>query len=232
MRQQLTLGLRIPEENTFANFIATNNKDKASRLEEFQNENFIYLHGQSGLGVTHLLHACCNAEKNNDAIYLDLRTLSSNPAVFEGLSDLSLCCIDHIEEIQSSATEEALFHLFNKIAAKKNRLIIAGKTPSNATSIKLADLRSRLGSGHSIDLEEPDDTAKELILAQLAQRCGLELSKECSSYLMNRQSRKMEHLIKLMRHLDKAAWTWQRRLTVPFIKQCLAEHKISETELS
>jgi DnaA-homolog protein len=231
MRQQLTLGLNIPDENTFDNFIVTNNFDQIAQLKKFDQESFVYLHGASGLGSTHLLHACCNAEKNNDAIYLDLKSLPKNPAVFEGLSDLSLCCIDHLETVNDNDTEEALFHLFNKITAKGNRLIIANKTASNQANIRLADLKSRLGSGQSIALQEPDDTAKEMILKQLAQRCGLELSKECIAYLLTRQSRKMSDLISVLKQLDQAAWIEQRRLSIPFIKKCLDENALTVHEI-
>ena len=221
MSRQLTLGLNIAQENTFENFISGANKKNVMQLQNFDNETFIYIYGASGLGCSHLLHACCNAEKNNDAIYLDLKKLPKNPGIFEGLCDLSLCCIDHLEAVDNSAIEEALFHLFNRISAKKNRLIIANKVSSMEANINLADLKSRLAGGQTIELIEPGDTDKEIILQQLAGRYGLELSKECASYLLNRHSRKMADLIKMLQRLDKAAWIEQRRLSIPFIKQCL-----------
>ena len=221
MSKQLTLGLHIPQENTFENFISSHNHVAVEQLKNSHDIQFTYIYAGPGLGVSHLLHACCNGAPNNDAIYLDLKQLPKNPAIFEGLCDLSLCCIDHLEAVDSSATEEALFHLFNRMAAKNNRLIIANKIPCTQANIQLADLKSRLASGNSIEITEPDEQAKREILKQIAQRCGLELSDECITYMLTRHARDMSSLIEILRTLDKAAWIEQRRLSIPFIKQCL-----------
>ena len=85
------------------------------------------------------------------------------------------------------------------------------------------ELFSRLASGNSIELLEPNEPGKREILQQLAQRCGLELSSECITYMLNHHSRKMSDLIAILQQLNKAAWIEQRRLSIPFIKQCLAE---------
>ena len=118
---------------------------------------------------------------------------------------------------------ETLFNLFNNIQAQKNRLVIAAKKPPNQLDVQLADLKSRLTSGLCLQLINPDDEDKKQILSNLAQRYGLELSRECSNYLLTHHGRNLRDLIKTLQTLDQAAWIEQRRLTIPFIKQCLAQ---------
>ena len=118
--KQIPLGLYNPQQHTFENYIGNSNQHVINTLQHKTTEHpFIYIYGQPSLGRSHLLHACCNNTTNKNIIYLDLKQLPNNPAIFEGLSDLSLCCIDHIEYINCKAMEIGLFNLFNNIQAQK-----------------------------------------------------------------------------------------------------------------
>jgi len=54
-----------------------------------------------------------------------------------------------------------------------------------------------------------------------AQWRGLELPNDVAAFMTQRLGRSMRDLMKALNELDKASITYQRRLTIPFVKQVL-----------
>jgi len=225
---QLTLGLSLRDEATFANFYAGNNAEIVTALKKTasgEGERIIYLCGTRVEGCSHLLQACCHyAHKHQlGSVYLPLDNLISlTPEVLSGFESLSLVCIDDLHKISGRPEwEEAVFHLFNRIYDSGGRIIIAAQDLPKSINLALADLVSRLSWGIVYQLHSLSDADKIAVLIMRAHRRGISLSDEVGKYILNHCPRHMGTLFAALDALDKASLAAQRRLTIPFVKEVL-----------
>jgi DnaA family protein len=228
---QLTLGFKIRDEATFANFYAGNNQMVVEVLrglaEDKNDERVVFLHGDVAVGKSHLLQACCHAflKQEKKAIYIPLRDASSfSPEILTGLEHIDLICLDDIDAlsgaVQMKEWYEALFHLYNRLETNTCLLISAG-LPATQLNIQLADLQSRLSSGLALQLEGLNDQQLVLALQLRAHARGLKFPREVGEYLLRRCQRDMHALLKLLKEIDQASLALQRRLTIPFVRQVI-----------
>jgi DnaA-homolog protein len=229
MNHQLALAIHLNLQATLADFCWGANQLLQQQLESsllHDDERFLYLWGDAGSGKSHLLQGCCHAMSSNNksAAYLPLALLKEwGPESIEGMEEQALIALDDIDAIASdSAWEEAIFHLYNRVRDNgKTILLIAGKNAPSATSIQLADLRSRLTWGLVFQIHELSDELKITTLQQHAHERGFELSDSVALFLLNRCARSMHALYQLLDKLDEASLAAQRKITVPFVKSIL-----------
>ncbi|MEX0729286.1 MAG: DnaA regulatory inactivator Hda [Aquisalimonadaceae bacterium] len=186
---------------------------------------YVYLHGASGTGRTHLLQAACRrcGERGAQAVYLPLeQTDGLDPGLLEGLESLALIAMDDLHLVAGKPNwEEAVFHLYNRVLEAGGRLLISASARPAKLGISLPDLESRLSWGlvHRLQpLSEPE------LLQALERRAlarGLELPADTGRYLISRVPRDAGSLFSLLDRLDQAALAAQRRLTVPFVRRVL-----------
>lgn len=225
---QLTLGVGLKDEATFANFIAGKNQQIISELKNSasgKGERVIYFCGASGEGCTHLLHACCHEANQHGltSVYLPLSNLNDfSPEIFEGLESLDLICIDDLHQIAGRpAWEEAFFHAYNRIHDAGKRLIVAANVVPKALGVVLPDLVSRLAWGIVFQLQSLSDVEKLQVLVMRAERRGMSLSEEVGKFILNHCPRHMSTLVAALNTLDKVSLAAQRKLTIPFVKTAL-----------
>jgi len=228
MNKQLALAIQLNDEATLNDFNWGNNNLLQQQLKNMLNlkeERLLYLWGGQGSGKSHILQGCCQAVSSVEtAIYLPLTLLKEwGPQTIEGLEDQTLICIDDIDSIANDAAwEEALFHLYNKIKdMEQSLLIISGNHPPAQMPIRLPDLRSRLGWGLVIQLNELSDEEKIHTLKLHALKRGFDLPATVGQFLLNRCSRNMHDLHQLLNKLDHASLAAQRKITIPFVKNIL-----------
>lgn len=228
MNKQLALAIQLKDEATLADFNWDNNtllQQQIQHMLSTKEDRLLFLWGPMGIGKSHILQGCCQAVHSNEsAIYLPLRLLKDwGPETLEGLEDQALVCIDDIETIACDAAwEEALFHLYNRIKDKEQGLlIISGNQPPASLPLALADLRSRLGWGLVIQLNELSDEEKINTLKLHALKRGFYLPESVGQFLLNRCSRDMHDLQALLNRLDDASLAAQRKITIPFVKEIL-----------
>ena len=227
---QLPLGFEPGELFTFDSFVAGNNIVAAGLARQTslgKGENQLYFWGESGRGKSHLLQACCNlAAKNQQAVcYLTQAEIKNqSTAMFDGLEQLELICLDDIDTwLVDAAWETALFDLINRVRENNNRLIMGSSHPPEEAFVKLPDLRSRLSWGPVFQLQELSDKEKYQALRYRARQNGLELPENVADYLMHRYPRDMFGLFERLAVLDKASMAMQRRLTIPLLKSVFSE---------
>lgn len=228
MNKQLALAIQLNDEATLSDFNWQQNgllQQEIDWLLRFKGDKLLYLWGTQGSGKSHLLQACCQAMSlTQSAIYLPLALLKEwGPQAIEGIEEQSLVCIDDIHLIaHDAAWEEALFHLYNKIKdSEKNLLIISGNQPPAQLPISLPDLRSRLGWGLVMQVNELEDEAKIHTLKVHALKRGFDLPDSVGQFLLNRCSRNMHDLHQLLNQLDDASLQAHRKITIPFVKDTL-----------
>jgi DnaA family protein len=116
-----------------------------------------------------------------------------------------------------------LFHLFNRVRENKTPLLVTASVAPAKLNLQLNDLKSRLGWGLTFQLRSISDDQKIEVLQKRAQHRGMELNAEVGRYLVTRFSRDMGSLVALLETLDNVSLAEQRRLTIPFVKQAIAD---------
>lgn len=228
MNKQLALAIKLSDEATLSDFNWESNsllQQQLSRMLQLQEDRILYLWGPKGSGKSHLLQALCQALSSTEsAIYLPLALLKEwGPQTLEGLEDQTLVCIDDIDVIAGdTAWEEALFHLYNRIKDREEGLlVISGNQAPAMMPIQLPDLRTRLGWGLVIQLNELSDVEKINTLKLHASKRGFDLPESVGQFLISRCSRNMHDLHQLLNRLDDASLAAQRKITIPFVKDIL-----------
>jgi DnaA family protein len=214
--RQLSLPVYLPDDETFQSYYpASGNDELIQKLQASAEGNLassLYVYGPEKSGRTHLMHAACALANDLErrTLYIPLGIHASiSPALFEGLESLELICIDDIEAIAGHPVwEEAIFHLYNRIAEQQDcRLIVSGKASPSETGFLLPDLVSRMQWGLIYQLQPMADDEK--------------LVDEVGRFLLTRMARDLRTLFDVLDKLDKASMVHQRKLTIPFIKEML-----------
>ncbi len=228
---QLSLGMRLRDDATFANYYPGANAvtlgyvEHACETEDQWLDSVLYIWGTAGVGRSHLLQAACLRveERGGRALYLPLADLAQHgPQLLDNVEFCDLVCLDDVQAIAGQAHwEEALFHAFNRLRDSGKQLLIAADAPPRELGIKLPDLQSRLSLALVFQLHELSDDDKLRALQLRASRRGLQLPDDVGRFILARSVRSMTVLFETLEQLDHASLQAQRKLTIPFLKEAL-----------
>jgi len=198
--QQLPLRISQPAEPAFDNFVAGRNAEALARVRELASgtldERIVYLWGEPGSGRSHLLSAAARA----------------NPA---------LVVADDVERLDPSA-QQALFVAINDARDGGPGVLAAGDKQPTQLGLR-ADLSTRLAWGLVYQLAPLGDDDKARHLKTVAAERGLQLSDDIVGYLLTRLPRDMASLQAVMEVLDRYSLMRKRPLTLPLVREALAE---------
>jgi DnaA family protein len=199
--QQLPLQISTPIEPDFGNFVAGPNGEAVARVRELAEgaarERIVYLWGSPGCGRTHLLRAAARANAR-------------------------LVVADDVDALDP-AGEQALFVAINDARDGGPGVLAAGSKPPAQLALR-PDLRTRLAWGLVYELRPVGDEDKARHLKSLARSLGLQLSDDIVRYLLTRLPRDLASLQSVLEVLDRHSLMRQRALTLPLVKEALAEH--------
>lgn len=231
---QLTLSVQLPDDEIFDSYFSESNHSVLSQLKLFIDQsqvvepnqlNSFYLFGLTGVGKSHLLHACSAyaAQLNKTSVCLSCaELLLLSVEVLDGLEQIDVICLDDIQLIADNTVwQQAIFDLFNRVLEQNNCLLISGDQSATQLGLSLPDLVSRLSWGLTEQVKPLLDDEKVAALQYRASKRGLTLSNEAANFLLNRLSREMGNLIASLDILDNASIREQRKITIPFIKDVL-----------
>lgn len=229
---QIPLALSPRASWQFRNFLPAENHSIYAALQQFAvepvtGEQWVrWLLGGSGSGKTHLLSAWVNAadQAGLRAGYLSLAQVPA-PAMLQGMEEQAALALDDVDAVLGQhAWDEALFHLFNALHDRGQRLLLASRTPW-AELIEqrtiLPDLVSRLRTALVYPLKPLDEDMCMQALSLRAEERGIVLSDEVARYLRTRSSRDVHALFELLDTLDRQSLVDQRRITVPYVRSFL-----------
>jgi DnaA family protein len=225
---QLALALAWRPESNFTEYLPGPNAEVTAAIAAWAKEvgsddggRFLYLHGPSGTGKTHLLQAACREghEKGLAVAYLPMDHPGLTPAVLDELEHLDRIALDGLDAIASAPDwEEALFHLYNRLREGRRALLVAARAPAAELGIHLPDLVSRLAWGPSYRLRPLDEGGCAALLRLTAERRGLHLGDEVIAYILKRHPREPRQLLALLDALDQASLIHKRRPSLALIR--------------
>ncbi|PZP58857.1 MULTISPECIES: DnaA regulatory inactivator Hda [Pseudoxanthomonas] len=226
---QLPLALRTPSDQRFESFIGA----PAGALAQLQalarapEADWLYVAAAHGAGKTHLALAACAAagESGRQAAYLPLKAAAGHlQQALDGLERNALVALDGLEAIAGDRADEiALFDFHNRARAAGIGVLYTAADVPDALGLVLPDLRSRLGQCARIVLRALDDGGRAALLRDRAARRGLVLEDAAVDWMLTRTVREPAQLVDLIERLDRASLAAKRRVTVPFLRQVLAD---------
>ena len=172
----------------------------AKRVAEDQSVVFnpFFLHGGVGLGKTHLMQAIGwelkSRKPDTRILYLSaeqffmrfIRALREKDTYDfkEVCRGADVLMVDDIQFIAGKdATQEEFFHTFNELVAQGKKVIMtADKSPHELANIE-ERLKSRLGSGLTVEIHVPEVETRLAILQKKAEERDLPLSAEVLQFL-------------------------------------------------
>lgn len=179
----------------------------------------VYLWGPSGTGKTHLLQALagrCQAAGQTVG-WFDPAT----PGPWHWQPEWALVALDGCEGLDAGQQHQA-FALFVEATGTGVPWAAAGRLPPVDLPMR-ADLATRLAWGHVFALQPLGEAESRAVLRRDADRRGIFLSDEVMDYLLSRFSRDLTHLGLLLARLDHYSLARGRRITVPLVRDMLAE---------
>ena len=121
------------------------------KVKKLNQPSCFYLFGLTGVGKSHLLHACSAyaAQLGITSVCLSCaELLQLSVEVLDGLEQIDFICLDDIHLIAGNKLwEQAVFDLYNKVLEQGNTLLISGDQSVSQLGLTLPDLISRLSWG-------------------------------------------------------------------------------------
>ncbi len=179
----------------------------------------VYLWGPSGSGKTHLLRAlaCSRQERGERVGWFD--AASRPPWRLEPSCTLVLLdACDRYDEAQ----QHSAFALLVDAQSHGVAWVAAARVPPVDLPLR-EDLRTRLGWGPVFALHNLPEEQARAVLRRESDRRGIFLSDDVMDYLLTRFARDLSHLMALLDRLDGFALSQHRSVTVPLLKNMLAD---------
>ncbi len=216
----LAIGLGPQIAATFDNFRAGPNQPAVAHLKDPGDPTVpVFLWGPTGSGKTHLLRAMVHDVqlRGERAGWFD----AVEPSPWVDDPGRRLLVFDDCDRFDAAQQHDA-FTLFFEASQRGIHVVAAATMPAVDLPLR-DDLRTRLGCGLSFALHPlPEEEVRDVLRHEAAAR-GIELGEDVSRYLLTRFDRDLKSLISLLDRLDTYALANKRAVTVPLIRQMLAD---------
>ncbi|MCK9605474.1 MAG: DnaA regulatory inactivator Hda [Methylomonas sp.] len=227
---QVPLQFEFQSNLTFASFFAGNNTEIITNLQNLADDGIeqqLFIWGERGCGKSHLLQASCQHAKAKDKDPFFLKFTPDqlpSPQMLEGLENMELVCFDDIQYIAGHADwETALFGFYNSHRQNNHKLLLAADCPPKYLPFDLLDLKTRMSWGLTLKIQPLRDDQLIDALTFKAHFLGFDIPPKVGRFLLNHYVRDLPALWLLLEKIDRATLAAQRKLTIPFLKQILAE---------
>lgn len=229
MPEQLPLKFEFQANQNFNTFYHADNKETINHLKNIyiNNEQQIYLWGETGSGKTHLLQATSqqSSRYKKTSFYFPLdATQLPCPSILEGLDDFDLVCLDNIEQIiENNEWEQAFFNFYNLHRDNNKQLIISASCPPKYLPFHLADLKTRMNWGLTLKLHSLSDVQQLEALIYKAHNLGFDIPHKVGRYLLTHYARDLPSIWLSLDKIEHATLAEKRKITIPFLKQIMSK---------
>ncbi len=205
----------IKATNTFENFIVGPENEMAHGAalavakDPGCNYNPLFIHGPTGLGKTHLMHAIAHSvyatnprariayissETFTNEFIQALQTNSIN-AFRRRYRELDLLLIDDIHFLAGKdSTQDEFFHTFNELHNNHKQVVLTSDRPASEIAKLSERLVSRFQWGMVASIQAPGLETRIAILRKKASARGLELAPEIAEFIASRIARNVRNL--------------------------------------
>lgn len=158
----------------------------------------LFVHGHTGVGKTHLLHAaawkiletqpsanviCVSAEK---FMHQFITAMQAN-ALIQFKNQYRSCDVLIMDDLQfmcgKSGTQDEFLYILDSLIEQKRKVLIACDRPPSHLAHLDVRLRSRLGGGLVVDIEDADEDLRFNILSHKAGAIGVAIPEDVLQFL-------------------------------------------------
>ncbi len=218
--KQIPLAIGPEPARTFDNFLPGANAAALAHLQALApGAPPVYLWGPEGSGKTHLLHAVVDRAERQGQHAAWFSPATAPP--WHASEAFDWIVIDDAQALDPEH-QHAAFSLFVDATSRGAVVVSADIVPPVDLAVR-EDLRTRLGWGHVFALAPLGESEVRAALRREADRRGTFLSDDVMDYVMTRFARDLKHLMAQLDRLDEFSLANKRAITVPLLKQMLAE---------
>jgi len=239
----------IKATNTFENFIVGPENEMAhgASIAVAKDPGHVYnplfIHGPTGLGKTHLMHAIAHSlyASNPRAriAYISSETFvndfisslqSGSVAPFRRkYRELDLLLIDDIQFLAGKeSTQDEFFHTFNELLNNHKQVVLTSDRPASEIA-KLQDrLVSRFQWGMVASIQAPSLETRIAILRKKAQARGMELQPEIAEFIASRIARNVRNLEGAVTRIVGLSGMTRKPLDLPQVEKLLHDILVEE----
>jgi DnaA family protein len=228
---QIALPLSFDRQFSFDNYFSQQGELIIANLKALitaKGESMIGLWGKSDSGKTHLINACAHFSRQRGTsfqLYDGSELAQCDADSFENLATCQVLAVDNLDVLCGiQKWEEKFYQIINSSKNEGSKLIFTLSENPSYLDCRLADFQSRLSWGLLLQLQLTGDTDIGDVIKLRAGLLGIELSKEVIAYLLVHYSRQLSTQIEILRVLDRASLSAQKKITIPLIKQTLADY--------
>ena len=198
----------------------------------------LLIHGPTGVGKTHLLHAICHAARKlrpeMRAIYLSAEHFTTGflealrgsglPNFRRKYRGVELLLLDDLHFlIGKRATQVELLHTIDELLREGRQLVFAAdRAPADLTDLG-PELTSRLQSGMVCLVEPPDYTTRLGIVGNMARRFALSLPQDVQEFVASQLTCHARELSGALCRLQATSQATGRPITLAMAGEALAE---------
>ncbi len=216
--ERLAAAGSLNPRNTFENFVVGSNNQLAHAAalavsqSPAQAYNPLFIHGATGLGKTHLMHAIGHSilQRNPEAKIAYLSTEKFTNEYIHAIQENALTkfrqryrnvdvlLIDDIQFLSGKERiQEEFFHTFNDLFESQKQIVLSSDRPVAEIATLEARLVSRFQWGLSADIQSPDFETRVAILRTKANTLKIELPMPVIEFMA-------QHISKNIRRLEGA----------------------------
>jgi len=212
----------LKDEDTFDSFVVgSSNRFAYAAAVAVANEpgekyNPLFIHGNSGLGKTHLLNAICHAikQKNPDINIVYTRgedftnelikyiQTKSTEEFHNKYRSADILLVDDIQFIAGKeSTQEEFFHTFEALYRAGNQIVLTSDRPPKEIALLEDRLKTRFEWGVTADVKAPDLETRIAIIQRKAEALNFQLPDNVVSFIaekLKNNIRQLEGAVKKM----------------------------------
>ncbi|MCF6147829.1 MAG: chromosomal replication initiator protein DnaA [Candidatus Kuenenia sp.] len=199
--------------------------------------NPLFIHGSSGLGKTHLLHAINNLilqKSHLKTIYLScehfvnhyISTIQSNEweAFRNFYRNGDVFLLDDIQFFENSCgSREEFFHTFNALYNARKQIVITSDSPPESIASLEERLVSRFKWGLVCSIDAPSRETRTAIIEKKAASWNITLSHESAVYIAENISGNVRELEGAIARLSNEAKTTKNTISFDFVRKIVQE---------
>lgn len=174
--------------------------------------------GPEGSGKTHLAHVFAHLHAARFIAVAQLGEILAE-TLLEGADAFVLELPDMVVQ------EEALAQLINAALAKQVLLLVTSRIPLAQRVVKRPDLGSRFKAIPEVVLQAPDDALLVALFAKAFADRQVRAGEDVVLYLVKRIERSGAQVARLVAQLDAKALAAGQALSVPFVRDTLADFR-------
>lgn len=230
-KQQKVFAFSFDNQYTFDNFFPADNinelrilRSSLDALMQTDNQQ-IFLAGEMGSGVSHLLKAAC-AYINQKGLFAAYLPLTNNrdqlSAISGNVEQLDCIAIDDVSAIAGDKiAEHMLFDLYNRATDNNCALLFAAKQTPKKMTLQLPDLQTRLSSCLLLRIKALSGDNLHGFVQRLLSKHGMQADADIIDYILTHYSRSCNHLQQAVRLLEQESLRLHKPITKAFVRVCL-----------